>query len=204
MRLSANVPQIHIHESIGRGVAGRERRETRISTRVSVAIHRVVIAVGWIAVVAVRIGSSDCVRGIIVLRSSETRPPVSDENRHSHPPWRRWWVVMVVMMTRNLQGLVLALPLAFVPPVLEPDLDLGRGELKGAGQMLSLRGGQVTLLLEAPLQLKHLSLGKEDARFPSGPLLLGGRLLRVWILTLTRHDTAALCMEKPCSITHQS
>lgn len=103
-------------------------------------------------------------------------------------------MVMVVMMTRNLQGLVLPLPLAFVPPVLEPDLDLGRGELKGAGQVLSLRGGQVTLLLEAPLQLKHLSLGKEDARFPSGPLLLGGRLLRVWILTLTRHDTAALAV----------
>ena len=102
-------------------------------------------------------------------------------------------VVVVVVVPRHLQRLVLPLPLAFVPPVLEPDLDLGGGELQGAGQVLSLRGGQVALLLEAPLQLEHLSLGEEDAGFPPGPLLLGGGSVRVWLLAVSAQRPAALC-----------
>lgn len=82
-----------------------------------------------------------------------------------------------MVMARQLQRLVLPLPLALVPPVLEPDLDLCRGELQGRGEVLSLRGGQVALLLEAPLQLEHLGLGEEDARFSAGPLLLVGGFL---------------------------
>ena len=82
-------------------------------------------------------------------------------------------VMMMMVLTCNLQRLILPLPLAFVPTVLKPDLDLGGGEFQGAGQVFSLRGGQVTLLLEAPLQLEHLSLGEEDSGLPPGPLLLG-------------------------------
>ena len=103
--------------------------------------------------------------------------------------------MVVMVVPRHLQSLVLPLPLAFVPPVLEPDLDLGGGELQGAGQVLSLRGGQVALLLEAPLQLEHLSLGEEDAGFPPGPLLLGGGFVQVWLLTVSAQRPAALCEE---------
>lgn len=113
-------------------------------------------------------------------------------------------MVVMMVMTCHLQSLVLPLPLTFVPPVLEPDLDLSGGEFQGAGQVLSLRGRQVTLLLEAPLQLKHLSLGEEDAGFPPGPLLLGGGLLRVWILTVTAQRPTALCTEKKDLTVHQS
>ena len=105
-------------------------------------------------------------------------------------------MVVMVVVTRHLQSLVLPLPFAFVPPVLEPDLDLSGGEFEGAGQVLSLRGRQVTLLLEAPLQLEHLSLREEDAGFPPGPLLLGGRFVRVRILAVTAQRPAALCVEK--------
>lgn len=101
---------------------------------------------------------------------------------------------MVVVMACQLQSLVLPLSLALVPPVLEPDFDLRRGEFQGTGQMLSLRGGQVTLLLEAPLELKHLSLREEDTGFSPRPRLLGDGFLRV--RTLTAQRPAALCIEK--------
>lgn len=102
--------------------------------------------------------------------------------------------MVVVVMAGHLQTLVLPLPLAFVPPVLEPDLDLGGGEFERAGQVLSLRRGQVPLLLETPLQLEHLSLGEEHAGFPPGPPLLGGGLLwiRVLALALPPQRTAVL------------
>lgn len=91
---------------------------------------------------------------------------------------------MVMVVTRQFQGLVLPLPLAFVPPVLEPDLDLRGGELEGAGEVLPLRGGQVALLLETPLQLEHLGLGEEHAGFSAGSLLLHGGFVCVRILTV--------------------
>lgn len=93
--------------------------------------------------------------------------------------------MVVVMVTSQFQGLILPLPFTFVPPILEPNLDLRGGELQGAGEVLPLRGRQVTLLLEAPLQLEHLSLGEEYAGFSAGPLLLHGGLVQVRILTFT-------------------
>ena len=80
---------------------------------------------------------------------------------------------MVVRLSGQLQGLVLPLPLALVAAVLEPDLHLRGGEFECAGQVLPLRGGQVALLLEAPLQLAHLQLGEQHPRFPPGPGLFG-------------------------------
>ena len=79
---------------------------------------------------------------------------------------------MVVRLSGQLQGLVLPLPLALVAAVLEPDLHLRGGEFEAGGQVLSLRGRQVALLLEASLQLEHLGLGEQHSGLPPGPLLL--------------------------------
>ena len=81
-------------------------------------------------------------------------------------------VMVVVMMPRHLKALILSLPFAFVPPVLEPDLHLRGGEFEAGGQVLSLRGRQVALLLKASLQLEHLGLGEQHSRLPPGPLLM--------------------------------
>lgn len=105
-------------------------------------------------------------------------------------------VVVVMVVSGQLQSLILPLPLALVPPVLEPDLHLSGGELEGGSQVFPLRGGQVTLLLEAPLQLEHLGLGEEDARLPAGPLLLGGGLLQVRILAVSAQRTAGFCVRE--------
>lgn len=113
-------------------------------------------------------------------------------------------VVGVMVVPGQLQSLVLPLPLALVPPVLEPDLDLRGGELEGRGEVLPFRGGQVALLLEAPLQLEHLGLGEEDARFPAGPLLLAGGLLQVGILTVSAQRTAGFCVKKNQPALHSS
>ena len=86
--------------------------------------------------------------------------PVPHQHGHRHPPRRRW-------EPRLLQRLVLPLALTFVPPVLEPDFHLRGGEFEDVGQVVSLRGGQVALLSEAPLQLGHLGLGEEDAGLPA-------------------------------------
>lgn len=88
--------------------------------------------------------------------------PVPHQDRHRHPPRRG-------RVPRQLQGLVLPLALAFVPPVLEPYFDLRGGEFERAGQVLSLRGGQVALPREAPLQLGHLGMGEEDSGLPAQP-----------------------------------
>ena len=79
---------------------------------------------------------------------------------------------MVVRLSGQLQGLVLPLPLALVAAVLEPDLHLRGGEFEAGGQVLSLRGRQVALLLKASLQLEHLGLGEQHSRLPPGPLLM--------------------------------
>lgn len=55
--------------------------------------------------------------------------------------------------------------LHLIPVVLEPDLDLGRGEADQAGEVLPLWGGQVSLLPEAALQLISLRLGKQHPPF---------------------------------------
>lgn len=130
------------------------------------------------------------------MRTSQTRPSVPDQHGHCHPPGR-WCVVVVVMVVAGqFQSLVLPLPLALVPPVLEPDLYLRGGELEGGGQVLALRGGQVALLLEAPLQLEHLGLGEEDARLPAGPLLLGDGLLQIGILAVSAQRTTGFCVRE--------
>lgn len=51
-------------------------------------------------------------------------------------------------------------PFGFIPPVLEPDLDLGLGELQGPGQAGPLGGRQVPLVAEFPLQFDDLAVGK--------------------------------------------
>lgn len=91
---------------------------------------------------------------------AETRLSVSHKHRDGYSARRQW-------VTSQLQALILPLPLALVPPVLKPDLDLCGGELKHGGELLSFRCGQVALLLKTPLQLKHLSLGEEHTRFPA-------------------------------------
>lgn len=97
----------------------------------------------------------------VVSRSRATQLPVAHQNRHRHAPRPRG-------ESRQLQRLVLPLPLALVPPVLEPDFNLRGGEFQRAGQLLSLLAGQVALLPEAPLQLRHLRLGEEDPGLPAG------------------------------------
>lgn len=107
-----------------------------------------------------------------------------------------------MVVAGQLQGLVLPLPLALVPPVLEPDLHLRGGELEGGGELLALWGGQVALLLEAPLQLEHLGLGEEDARLPAGSLLLGAGLLQVGFVALGAQRNAGFWVgEKQVRIT---
>ena len=46
--------------------------------------------------------------------------------------------------------------------ILEPDFDLSRGQIDEIGQLLSLRRGEIFLLLESPFQLVDLRLRKED------------------------------------------
>lgn len=94
------------------------------------------------------------------VASAETRLSVSHEHWDGYPARGQ-------RVTGQLQALILPLPLALVPPVLKPDLDLCGGELEHGRELLSLRGRQVALLLETPLQLEHLSLGEEHARFPT-------------------------------------
>lgn len=52
--------------------------------------------------------------------------------------------------------------LHLVAVVLEPDLNLGRGQTQDPGQLLPLRAGQVALLAEASLQLQGLGLGEQN------------------------------------------
>lgn len=50
------------------------------------------------------------------------------------------------------------LPLEFVAPVLEPNLDLGLGELQRAREARALGAAQVTLQVKRGLELKDLPL----------------------------------------------
>ena len=51
-----------------------------------------------------------------------------------------------------------------VSPVLEPDFHLGLGQSQAAGQVRSLRSGQVFLLVKCLLQFEHLQVRKGCAR----------------------------------------
>lgn len=52
------------------------------------------------------------------------------------------------------------------PAVLKPDLDLGLCEVQGAGELGSLRDGQVLFLTELPLQGEELGGGEGGPGFP--------------------------------------
>ena len=62
-------------------------------------------------------------------------------------------------------------PLGLGPPVLEPDLDLGLGELELVGELCALRDGEVLLLPELLLQRVQLLGGEGGARLPVGLVL---------------------------------
>ena len=170
---ATEAPQVHVHEGRpGGGVGGGQRGEARIRAAVVViatAVRRVVVRVRRVPVIAV---GARPVRGVVALCAPQTRLSVPYQDRHRDPSgwWRR--SVMVVRLSGQLQGLVLPLPLALVAAVLEPDLHLRGGEFEAGGQVLSLRGRQVALLLEASLQLEHLGLGEQHSGLPPGPLLL--------------------------------
>ena len=59
-------------------------------------------------------------------------------------------------------GLLLGEPLVLVAVVLEPDLDLRRGQVDEAGEVLPLGSREVFLRLEPPLQFVdlHINIGK--------------------------------------------
>lgn len=170
---AAHVSQVHVHEGVG-GAGGRKGGDTGVGAAVVGVIRRAVVRVGRVSVIAVRIGSvRSSSRGGIALRSSQTWLPIPNQHRHGHAPRRRR-----MMLPRRFQRLVLPLPFALVAAVLKPDLHLVRSEFEGGRQVLSLRGGQVALLLEAPLQLEDLRLGEKHSGSPPAPLLLH-RPLRV-------------------------
>lgn len=114
---------------------------------------------------------------------------VPNQHRHRHSPrcCCYWWCRVAA---HQLQGLILPLALAFVPPVLKPYLDLRGGELQRVRQAVSLRGGQVALPGEAALQLRHLAGGEQNPRPPR--LLCGPRELRGGVLRALGVRRAAL------------
>lgn len=88
------------------------------------------------------------------------RFPISDQNRNDDPAQHRGLRYLHV-----LQHAFSPASLHLVAVVLEPDLDLGRGQAEEPGQLLPLRAGQVALLTEASLQLQSLGLGEQDPAF---------------------------------------
>ena len=188
---AAHVPQVHAHEGVG-GAGRRQGGDAGVRAAVVGVVRGAVVCVGLVSVITVRVGA---VRsgGRVALRAAQTRLPIADQHRHGDAP-RRGRVVL----PRRLQGLVLPLPFALVAAVLEPDLHLVRGEFEGGRQVLALRGGQVALLLEAPLQLEDLRLGEEHPGPPPAPLLLH-RPLRVALPAFHRllpgHVPAALWVD---------
>lgn len=145
-----------------------------IARIVCVAAGASVVAEGWVVVVSEMVDVTHAVGRVVrgcVRR--QTRLSVPHQDRHRHPPGRR--------QRHHLQALVLTLPFTFVPPVLEPDFHLGRGEFEHAGQVVSLRSGQVPLLLKATLQLVHLRLREEYAGLPASPGLWPVQIFRLYI-----------------------
>lgn len=187
---AAYTSQVHVHEGVG-GVGRRKGRDACVRAAVVGVVSGAVVCIcRWVSVITVRVGS---VRGSsrgVALRTAQTRLPISDQHRYGDAPGRGR-----VVLPRRLQRFVLPLPLALVAAVLEPDLHLVRGEFEGGRQVLPLRGGQVALLLEAPLQLEDLRLGEEHPGSPPAPLLLH-RPFRVDLpalrCLLPGHQTTAL------------
>ena len=75
-------------------------------------------------------------------------------------------------LRRQREAVLAALsPLGLVPPVLEPDLDLGLGEPQAGGQLSSLRSRQVLLVVELLLEFEDLQVregGAGTLLFPRG------------------------------------
>ncbi len=139
--------QIHIHKVVGYlTCVGKRWYRSEVTVVWAISIAVVIVIVG--------IWHSD------IERSSMTGFAVSHQHGHRHPP-----------RAGQLQTFILALSLTLVPPVLEPYFDLCWGELQHVSQVVSLGCWQVSLLLEASFQLKHLSLREEHSRFPALPLL---------------------------------
>ena len=65
----------------------------------------------------------------------------------------------------DLLQLGLLEPLGLCPAVLKPDLDLGLREAEGAGELCSLRDGEVLFLPESPLQGQQLGRGEGSSGF---------------------------------------
>ena len=153
----------------GAGVGGHPAEPPPVASTVrAAAIGTVVGAVG------VRAGG-DAVRRWVRLRAPEAGFAVPDQHGHCHPPRGQ-------RVGSQLQGFILPLPLALVPPVLEPDFQLRGGELEHAGEVLPFRSGEVFLLLKSPLQFKHLSLGEQNSGF--SPLSLLGVVAGVGFLLI--------------------
>lgn len=93
-------------------------------------------------------------------RGGHASPPVSDQNRDGHSAGR----CQRLMMLQILHDVFLVPgPFGLVAVILEPDLDLRRGQVDDVGQMLPFGGRQVALLAESTLQFVSLSFGEEDA-----------------------------------------
>lgn len=65
--------------------------------------------------------------------------------------------------------------------VLEPDLDLGGGEVDLAGQRFALRRREVTLLAESSLKGEGLRLGEQHATLAFLPLSVVARVLIAFV-----------------------
>lgn len=145
---SAGHAQAHFHgRAAGIVVGGHPGIVPLVASTIrAAAIGTVVGAIG------VRAGG-DAVWGWVRLGAPKTGFAVPDQHGHCHSPRGQ-------RVGSQLQGFILPLPLALVPPVLEPDFHLRGGELEHAGEVLPFRSGEVFLLLKSPLQFKHLSLGE--------------------------------------------
>ena len=87
-------------------------------------------------------------------------------------------------------------PLLLGAPVLEPDLDLGVGELKVPGEVSPLGDGEVALGLVLPLEPVQLLRGEGGSRLPVCPVLpedrAGGKERRRALMLVQRSQEEKL------------
>lgn len=95
------------------------------------------------------------------------------------------------MQSGQFQRLVLRLAFHFVAPILEPDLNLLRGQLQRFCHLLSFRSRQIALLLEAPFQFKDLRLREENTWFALVSLSQQSAYFRSAILGRSANDGSA-------------
>lgn len=114
------VPHAEVHEVVGgrRGLHGLHGGVAAVV--VGVAGGAVVVGVRGVGVVAVGV-DADIVGRAVGRGFPQARLPIAHQHRHRDPPRRR--------DPHHFQRLVLSLPFAFVPSVLEPDFHLRGGEL---------------------------------------------------------------------------